>query len=192
MNRPDKKVLATDRTVGNDFDSADGDARKGANRRRIAFAVVALIWIAIDQLAKMQFRDAVLGRVVFGPVFGLFDFRLVHNTGGAWGIFADSTLALGVFSLLVCVAAAFYFVVAAESLNWCETMGFSLIVAGGIGNAIDRFVLGYVVDFIEFSFFDFPVFNIADIGVTCGFVILIIGLLLDCAQGRKSAGKGTD
>ena len=51
-------------------------------------------------------------------------------------------------------------------------------MAGGIGNAIDRFAQSYVVDFIEFSFIDFPVFNVADIGVTCGFVLLFIGLIL--------------
>ena len=59
-----------------------------------------------------------------------------------------------------------------------ETCALSLIAAGGIGNAIDRFVNGFVVDFIDLTFMDFPVFNIADIGVTCGFVLLVIGYLL--------------
>lgn len=53
-----------------------------------------------------------------------------------------------------------------------------LVAAGGIGNAIDRFALGYVVDFIQPLFIDFPVFNVADIGVTCGFVLLVLSLLL--------------
>ena len=50
--------------------------------------------------------------------------------------------------------------------------------SGGLGNAIDRFSQLYVVDFIDFTFIDFPVFNVADIGVTCGFVLLVIGYLL--------------
>ena len=49
--------------------------------------------------------------------------------------------------------------------------------AGGIGNALDRFTLGYVVDFVDFTFIDFPVFNVADIGVTCGFVVFIASML---------------
>ena len=53
----------------------------------------------------------------------------------------------------------------------------AIIAAGGIGNAIDRLVTGYVVDFICFDFIDFPVFNIADIGVTCGITILAAILL---------------
>ena len=58
-----------------------------------------------------------------------------------------------------------------------ETCALSLIAAGGIGNAIDRFVNGFVVDFIDLTFM-ISVFNIADIGVTCGFVLLVIGYLL--------------
>lgn len=60
-----------------------------------------------------------------------------------------------------------------------------MIVAGGIGNVIDRFVQGYVTDFIEFSFFDFPVFNVADIGVTCGFVLLFVGLAISWHEESK-------
>ena len=52
------------------------------------------------------------------------------------------------------------------------------MVAGGLGNALDRFTLGYVVDFIEPVFIDFPVFNVADIGVTCGFAIFLAGMAL--------------
>ncbi len=54
----------------------------------------------------------------------------------------------------------------------------ALVVAGGLGNAIDRFTLGYVVDFIEPVFIDFPVFNVADIGVTCGFVLFVVAMIL--------------
>lgn len=54
-----------------------------------------------------------------------------------------------------------------------------IVAAGGIGNAIDRFFTGYVVDFICFDFIDFPVFNIADVGVTCGILLLVILMLMD-------------
>ena len=111
----------------------------------------------------------------------------MHNTGGAWGIFSDSTFALGVFSIIVCVALAGFFIATIKDTNGVQTVAFALIIAGGIGNAIDRFTQGYVTDFIEFSFIDFPVFNIADIGVTCGFVLLIIGILFSMRTG-ESAG----
>ena len=65
----------------------------------------------------------------------------------------------------------------ARRSNWVLTLGGALVVAGGIGNAIDRFIQGYVVDFIELSFMDFPVFHIADIGVTCGVVLIFIAVI---------------
>ena len=57
------------------------------------------------------------------------------------------------------------------------SMRIALIVAGGLGNALDRFTLGYVVDFVDTVFISFPTFNVADIGVTCGFVLFFAGML---------------
>ena len=90
----------------------------------------------------------------------------------------NTRMALGIFSLVVCALMTAYFIWQRNEINIAQTVGVSLIVAGGIGNAIDRFSQGFVTDFIEFSFFDFPVFNIADIGVTCGFALFFIGLVI--------------
>lgn len=51
------------------------------------------------------------------------------------------------------------------------------MVAGGIGNCIDRLTTGYVVDFIRFTFVDFPVFNVADICVTCGVILFLVAII---------------
>ena len=63
------------------------------------------------------------------------------------------------------------------SFTTFQLFSVAIVAAGGIGNAIDRFVTGYVVDFICFDFVNFPVFNIADIGVTCGILLLLTNLL---------------
>ena len=55
-----------------------------------------------------------------------------------------------------------------------ELIPLSFVFAGGLGNAVDRLTLGYVVDFINATFIDFPVFNVADIGVTLGIIALVI------------------
>ena len=154
---------------------ANGAAVKA---RTAALAVIVVAWVALDQLTKSLVAGQEVGAQFAGPFLGLVDFRLVHNTGGAWGIFAGNTAALGVFSIVVCVLLLCYYFWQRNEVNIAQTVGVSLIVAGGIGNVIDRFAQGYVTDFIEFSFFDFPVFNVADIGVTCGFVILFIGLFV--------------
>ena len=158
----------------------EDSGRFAAAKAKIAvFAVLAVVWVVLDQLCKSVFAGQTPGGILAGPFAGIFDIRLVHNTGGAWGIFSDSTVLLGVLSVVVCVVIVAYFVYAARDLCMVEVIGLALIFAGGIGNAIDRFVQGFVTDFIEFSFFDFPVFNIADIGVTCGFVILFIGIFIN-------------
>lgn len=151
-------------------------------------AVLIVIWVVLDQFTKSLVADQQLGSMFAGPFAGLVDFRLVHNTGGAWGIFEGNTVALGIFSLAVCALLLAYYVWQRNEVNMVQTVGIALIVAGGIGNVIDRFAQGYVTDFIEFSFFDFPVFNVADIGVTCGFVILFIGLIMAwrAEEGQRS------
>lgn len=151
-----------------------------------AFFIITCVWVLLDQLTKSHFASMQPGGIIAGPFAGIIDIRLVHNTGGAWGIFSGNTTALGVFSLVVCAVLMAYFFWQRNEVNACQTVGIALIVAGGIGNAIDRFMQGYVVDFIEFSFIDFPVFNVADIGVTCGFVLLFIGLFLSLKNEKKS------
>ena len=150
-----------------------------AGAKGIAFVAIACIWCALDQFSKSFFADMQPGGIIAGPFLGLFDIRLVYNTGGAWGIFSGNTWGLGVFSVIVCIVLTAYFIVTIRSISLAQTLGLALVVAGGAGNAIDRFLQGFVTDFIEFSFMDFPVFNVADIGVTCGFVIFMVAMLVE-------------
>ncbi|WP_288071429.1 signal peptidase II [Adlercreutzia caecimuris] len=146
-------------------------------RNLCVFAAVVLLWLAADIATKAVCNGYGLGEVIAGPFLGLVQFRLAHNTGAAWGMFDDSTFALGVMSLLVCAALAAYLIATARRANLAEVIGIALVVAGGLGNALDRFTLGYVVDFIDTTFIEFPTFNVADIGVTCGFVLFFAGML---------------
>lgn len=155
----------------------------------VLFFALGAAWVALDQFTKSFFRGMQPGGQIVGPFLGLVDIRLVHNTGGAWGIFAGNTVALGAFSVVVCIAVTVYFLVTVKNANVLQTVSFALIVAGGIGNAIDRFAQGFVIDFLEFSFFDFPVFNVADIGVTCGFALLVVGLALAWREDALKAAK---
>lgn len=155
------------------------DERLPSRRKRNAaiFVPLAALWLVLDIATKAYFNSFSVGQVVAGPFLGLVQFRLVHNTGAAWGMFDESTFALGVMSVLVCVALTVYLFTAGKRAGVMETVGIALIVAGGLGNALDRFTLGYVVDFIDTVFISFPTFNVADIGVTCGFVLFFAGML---------------
>lgn len=157
-------------------------------RNALVFGVLGLVWLSFDICTKGWVAGSyVVNEVITGPILGLVRFRLVHNTGAAWGMFGDSTFLLGVLSLVVCAIMVVYLFVLAPRSTLLETCGIALVVAGGLGNAIDRFTLGYVVDFIEPTFIEFPVFNVADIGVTCGFVLFLVGLLLRDRRERAQA-----
>ncbi|MDO4290768.1 MAG: signal peptidase II [Eggerthellaceae bacterium] len=169
------------------------DAALAARRRRTCniavFLVVALAWVLLDVATKRHFNAFVPGELVGGPYAGIFQLRLVHNTGAAWGIFDDATFALGVFSLVVCGVVLAYALASAKSSSPLLTGALALVFAGGVGNALDRFTLGYVVDFIEPVFIDFPVFNVADIGVTCGIVLVLVALLWEWRHAEDTAGN---
>ena len=149
----------------------------------VAFWAIALAWIAFDRMSKIAVDVHEVGTVFVEDVFGLFDFRLVHNTGAAWGIFGDSTALLGIFSIVVCLAIVWYvFGFRHARAPLYETIPLAFVLGGGVGNAVDRLSLGYVVDFIETKFIDFPVFNVADIGVTCGIVVFMVVLFFSLRE----------
>ncbi|WP_201738576.1 signal peptidase II [Senegalimassilia faecalis] len=162
---------------------------KNAGERLGVFAAIAVAWVVLDQVVKAALNTACSGTVLSGPIAGLFRLLLVHNTGGAWSMFAGATVALGVFSLVMCACLTAFLVVQRKVVSWPEVVGLALVVGGGIGNAIDRFVLGYVVDFIDLAFMNFPVFNIADIGVTCGLVLFLVAWLVRERKAGATAGE---
>lgn len=174
-----------------DFDN--GRTARAVARRFAVFIPIVVVWLVLDQASKLFFNGSYhTGQVISDPILGIFRFHLVYNTGGAWSIFSGATWALGAFSLVVCIALTAYLALTPQRPNTGELIGISLVVAGGIGNAIDRFTLGFVVDFIEPTFIDFPIFNIADIGVTCGIILFIVSLLIHERTEAKRAARGSE
>lgn len=157
-------------------ESLDAASLRTRAPHALAFLAIVVVWTALDRATKAFFE----GSLELGAVFPGFDlvlvrFRLAHNTGAAWSLFSDMTWLLGLVSVVVSVGMLVYALLWVKRPNWLLTCGAALVFAGGMGNALDRFVHGYVIDFIEATFVDFPVFNVADIGVTCGFVLALVG-----------------
>ena len=106
---------------------------------------------------------------------GVFRLRYLENRGAAFGIFQGQKTILVVTTVVVLrVLCWLFFHLPLEKhfspLRWLIIF----ILAGAAGNFIDRMCLGYVIDFFYFEFIDFPIFNVADIYVTCSVVLLII------------------
>ena len=102
----------------------------------------------------------------------------VKNTGGAWGMFSGNVPILALISAIV-VLVLIYFLKEERKLNKISITYYGILFAGIIGNLIDRLFLGYVRDFLDFYIFgyDYPVFNIADICIVVGVLLLIIAVL---------------
>ncbi len=137
----------------------------------ICIAAIALLTVA-DQLTKYAAINTVKVNGPFEFLFGLFQFRYVENTGAAFSSFSENKFILILFSALLLIGVLIVLLtrkIESKFVNACLV----LIAAGGLGNMIDRFVNGYVVDFIEPLFINFAVFNFADCCITVGAFMLI-------------------
>lgn len=136
------------------------------------------LYVAFDLLTKhFIFMPIDSGAKVsddFIHIDGVIRFVAVHNTGSSFGMFRDNNTALAIFScVLIAGIAVFLFFVASNKSKLFKA-SIILILAGGIGNLVDRFAFGYVRDFVYFELIDFAVFNFADSALVIGTVLLII------------------
>ena len=150
----------------------------------IALAAVALL-VAADQITKLLISSRFeLGesRHIIG---GLLDFTYVQNRGAAFGMLSDQRWIFLVMTTAIIIGICWLWVKGYVT-HITGQISAVLIVAGGIGNMIDRLAMGYVVDFIDVSpLFNFAVFNFADCCVTAGCLLTAAGLLL-----REKAAEG--
>lgn len=126
---------------------------------------------------------------------GLFNFHYVHNTGAAFSLFGDWEGARIFFIVLTGIALVGFFFVLLRYGKSSKLMSvaFSLIIAGALGNWVDRILLGYVRDFIEFAFFEFPVYNVADISLCFGvalFAVYFIFFFKEPEKKQPAEGPG--
>ena len=142
------------------------------------YALFAAGIVAVDQWVKYLVVQniALFGHVDAIP--GLFHLTYVQNTGAAFSSFEGMRwLFVGLFAALTVAIVWEYFkkpMPFTKFERWC----IAAIYGGGLGNMIDRVRLGYVVDMIETTFIEFPVFNVADCFITCGCILLMAHLIL--------------
>ena len=108
---------------------------------------------------------------------GILELTRVHNYGAAWSSFSGMRWLLSAVTAAILIAVLVLLLRGVVRHPAGRVAG-ALILAGGLGNLIDRVRLGYVVDMLETTFMDFPVFNVADCFITCGCAVLMVSLLL--------------
>ncbi len=136
------------------------------------FWLVSIINLIIDQITKYL---VVIKFQKIGQTFplweGVFHFTYQQNTGAAFSLFQGGAFWLKWLSLIVSLALIIYAL--SDNLSKFEQIGYGFILAGALGNGVDRFLFGYVVDFLDFRLINFPIFNIADTCINLGIICLL-------------------
>lgn len=163
-------------------------------RTKLSYLFITVIVLAADQLTK-AWATASLKPNVFPieVIPGLFRFSYATNRGVAFSLFADSQLEirwiLSAVSLIAALFVIIYFRRAPIDRPWLN-LSLSLLLAGIIGNMVDRVRLGEVVDFIELHWRDlysWPTFNIADSAICVGAVLLAMEMLREEKAARLAS-----
>ena len=140
------------------------------NRKYRKFIIIISIIITLDQISK--YALSIYYEYFFNKNLLIFSFNYIRNYGAAFNIFEGNRIFLSLTSILSSLI-LIYFIFFKETLNSINRYGLSLILAGSLGNGIDRILNGYVIDFINLNIIYFPIFNIADISINIGCIILI-------------------
>ena len=157
----------------------------------MSYAILAVLLVLGDQATKFIVRSNIpLGESVpFIP--GVLDLTYVRNTGAAFSILNRHTWLLTLISAVV-VLVMCWLIMRGFFKNALGRWAAALVLAGGMGNLIDRAVFGFVTDMFKTTFIDFPVFNVADCCITVGVPLLFAYVLLYVGREDKKEDEADD
>lgn len=147
--------------------------------------IISIIIFIIDQISKSIISTYLKLNESIEIIKDFFYIRYINNTGASWGILENNRILLIILSIIAIIILLRYsYSFKKTKLN---TFGFGFLLGGILGNLSDRLIYGYVKDFFDFIIFnyDFPIFNIADIFIVLGVIILIISII----RGEDSNGS---
>lgn len=143
--------------------------------------LIVLILVAIDQITKIIAQQILMFSEPIILINNFLQLNYVENRGAAFGILQNQRVFFVVMTLAV-LGAIVYYRYKSNKLSRLSRVIFDFMIAGALGNLIDRIRLTYVIDFIDVNFwgyYDFPVFNFADIFLVCATILLSLLILLD-------------
>ena len=156
----------------------------------IKYVLCALL-LVLDRITKIWAVEVLDGKGFVDFIKGLINFVYVENTGVAFGMFADKIYIMIPVTIIV-VGICLFIYIKNKGENKVFDYAMLLIITGAIGNIMDKLTRGFVVDFINFEFMDFPVFNIADICVCIGAALLMIYIIFCSDKSKEAEGKTDD
>ena len=157
----------------------------------MTFFIIAILLVILDQASKFLVHSTLVSGGTLVLIPGWVDITYVENPGAAFSMFPNATMVLASISLAVTIL-----LILAIALRWLRhpfgRFSLMLLLAGAVGNLIDRVALGCVTDMIKVEFipfFQLPVFNIADILVVLGGILLVIYVLFCWNRCERVYGK---
>lgn len=142
---------------------------------------IVLIILSLDRLTKILATSNLSLGQSLAVIKGVFHITLVHNRGAAFGILKNQLILLIATSLFAVILT--YKNLKKNKADRIYSIALSLILGGALGNLIDRFIFGYVIDFLDFRIW--PVFNVADSSITVGAVLLGWSILFSRNKSKQ-------
>ena len=151
----------------------------------ISFSKALVLWlagiiflVAADQFSKYLVFHNLKNNPSISLIPGVLELHYLENRGMAFGMLQGRQILFLALCVLFCIALLWLFIrIPKNGYYFPLILTGGIIASGAVGNFIDRAFRGYVIDFIYFSLIDFPVFNLADIFVVCGGIILVLLVL---------------
>ena len=137
---------------------------------------ISICIVFFDQILKIVIRNFIPIGHSIQIIPSFFNLTYVENQGAAWSLFSGNRIFL-IFVAVISLIFIYYFFIREKKLNKLELISYSTLIGGLLGNLIDRIILGAVIDYLDFTIFNypFPIFNFADICIVISvFLILII------------------
>jgi len=138
-----------------------------------------ILFLVLDQFTKFLAVQKLMNKPAFVIIKNVLELDYLENRGVAFGMFQNQkvVILLSTIVLLAVIGFIMYKMPSGSKYNILHFV-FSAIIAGGLGNMIDRLRLDYVIDFISFVLIDFPIFNVADCFIVCGTFVLFLSMLM--------------
>ncbi|WP_438736587.1 signal peptidase II [Enterococcus sp. DIV1444a] len=156
----------------------------------VVYFLISALLVGLDQWSKyLTVQNISLGETKeFIP--GFLSLTHLRNTGAAWSLLEGKMIFFYVITVIVSVVIIYLLIKNYKKSVW-YSVGLSFVLAGAIGNFIDRVRLGYVVDMFQTDFMNFPIFNVADSTLVVGVICIFIYLILD-EKAAKEGKNGTN
>lgn len=147
---------------------------------KLKHGILLVVLLVVDQLTKFAIDASMHVQESFDIIPNFFRITYLHNTGAAWSMFEGKMMFFYIITVIALVA-MIYFYYHSEKADVLFKTGIVCMMAGTLGNLMDRLVFQYVRDFLDFVIlgYDFPVFNVADMALCFGVFLIVVDILLE-------------